>query len=221
VPSRDDAGSTSKVARFPARNPINAAASLPLPCFSDGAGSLRSQRDPIAALGTPQTNEERLGEMLQQKLKTLPELRVLVADEQARGKTVVFANGCFDLIHVGHIRYLAAARALGDLLIVAVNGDHSVRRLKGEGRPLMGEMDRVEILAALSCVDYLTVFEDATADGLLRELRPDIQAKGTDYTEQSVPERQTVLSYGGRVAIVGDPKNRSTRGFLKQIAEGS
>jgi D-glycero-beta-D-manno-heptose 1-phosphate adenylyltransferase len=158
--------------------------------------------------------------MLQEKLKTLTELKALVAKEQAQGKTVVFANGCFDLIHVGHVRYLTAAKSLGDLLVVAVNGDESVRRLKGEDRPLMGEMDRVEILAALSCIDYLTIFEDTTADRLLRELQPNIQAKGTDYTEETVPERQTVLSYGGRVAIAGDPKNRSTRGLLKQFTRG-
>jgi D-glycero-beta-D-manno-heptose 1-phosphate adenylyltransferase len=158
--------------------------------------------------------------MLQKKLKTIGELKALVAKEQAQGRTVVFANGCFDLIHVGHIRYLTAARSLGDLLVVAVNGDGSVHRLKGEGRPLMEEMDRVEILSALSCVDYLVIFEDDTADRLLRELRPDVQAKGTDYLEETVPERQTVLSYGGRVAIVGDPKKRSTRGFLQQINKG-
>jgi rfaE bifunctional protein nucleotidyltransferase chain/domain len=152
------------------------------------------------------------------KLKNLEELLGIVAAARAGGRTVVFANGCFDLIHVGHIRYLQGARALGDILILALNGDRSVRMLKGEGRPLMPAEERAEIMAALECVDYVTIFEDLTVDGLLLALRPAVHAKGTDYTEETVPERETVLSYGGRVAIVGDPKEHSTRGYLQQIA---
>jgi rfaE bifunctional protein nucleotidyltransferase chain/domain len=151
------------------------------------------------------------------KLKTLDELKEIAREVREKGGTVVFANGCFDLLHVGHVRYLEAARALGDLLMVAVNDDKCVRKLKGPGRPLMPELERVEILAAFGCVDYLTLFSDETVDRLLREIRPHIQAKGTDYTETSVPERATVLAYGGRVAIVGDPKDHSTRDYLALI----
>jgi D-glycero-beta-D-manno-heptose 1-phosphate adenylyltransferase len=152
------------------------------------------------------------------KLKTVPELKQIAEKAHDQGRTVVFANGCFDLLHVGHVRYLQAARQQGDLLIVALNADLSVRKLKGEGRPFMPESERAEILAALEAVDYLVLFDDDTADRLLLELRPDIHCKGTDYTEESVPERATVYSYGGRVAIVGDTKERSTRDYLKRIA---
>ncbi|MGH9338317.1 MAG: adenylyltransferase/cytidyltransferase family protein [Acidobacteriota bacterium] len=151
------------------------------------------------------------------KLKDLPTLRQLIHGLQDEGKTVVFANGCFDLLHVGHIRYLQAARALGDILVVGLNGDESVRSLKGEGRPLMAERERAEILSALSCVDYVLIFDNTTADPVLRNLQPDIHAKGTDYTAQSVPERDTVLAYGGRIAIVGDPKDHSTRDYLRKV----
>jgi len=160
---------------------------------------------------------DRVRRMLTDKLKTLDELKGITRKAQVERKTVVFANGCFDLLHVGHIRYLQAARELGDLLIVAVNDDVCVRKLKGQGRPLMPELERIEILAALGCVDYLTLFSDHTADRLLLEIRPDVHAKGTDYTEESVPERATVLAYGGRVAIVGDPKGHSTRDYLALI----
>ena len=153
------------------------------------------------------------------KIKPLQEITTLVAQQQETGKTVVFANGCFDLLHVGHIRYLEAARALGDLLVLGLNGDKSVRQLKGPGRPLMSQDERAEILAALECVDYLVVFDDPTAKEILETLKPNIHAKGTDYTRESVPERDTVLSYGGSIAIVGDPKNHSTKDFLRQIAE--
>lgn len=153
------------------------------------------------------------------KVQALQEISALVSEHQAAGKTVVFANGCFDLLHVGHIRYLEAARALGDLLVLGLNGDKSVRQLKGPGRPLMNQEERAEILAALECVDYLVFFDEPTAEKVLETLKPNIHAKGTDYTRESVPERETVLSYGGSIAIVGDPKDHSTRDFLRQIEE--
>ena len=153
------------------------------------------------------------------KVKTLQEINILVTEHQEAGKIVVFANGCFDLLHVGHIRYLEAARALGDFLVLGLNGDKSVRQLKGPGRPLMIQEERAEILAALECVDYLVLFDSPTAKEVLETLKPNIHAKGTDYTRESVPERDTVLSYGGSIAIVGDPKDHSTKDFLRQIAE--
>jgi rfaE bifunctional protein nucleotidyltransferase chain/domain len=130
---------------------------------------------------------------------------------------VVLANGCFDLLHVGHVRYLEGARALGDLLIVGVNGDAAVRRLKGPGRPLMPAGERAEILAALRVVDHVVVFEDDTADRLVAVLRPAVHAKGTDYTTESVPERAAVAAAGGRVAITGDAKQHSTRDVIADI----
>jgi len=153
------------------------------------------------------------------KVKALQEISTLVSEFKEAGKTVVFANGCFDLLHVGHIRYLEAARALGDILVLGLNGDKSVRQLKGPGRPLMNQEERAEILAALECVDYLVVFDEPTAKQVLETLKPDVHAKGTDYTRESVPERETVLSYGGSIAIVGDPKDHSTKDFLRQIAD--
>ena len=153
------------------------------------------------------------------KQKSREELAPIVRRAQAAGKTVVFANGCFDLLHVGHVRYLAAARALGDILVVAVNADESVRRLKGPDRPLMPEDERVEILEALEMTDYIVLFDEPDVRALLRELRPDIQVKGTDYTAESVPERDVVLSYGGRVAIAGDPKDHATRDLIARIRE--
>ena len=134
-----------------------------------------------------------------------------------RGKRIVFANGCFDLLHVGHIRYLQAARAEGDVLVVALNNDRSVREIKGDGRPLMPLAERMEIIAALECVDYVTSFDEPRCDGLLLLLKPDCHAKGPDYTVDSVPERQTVLSYGGRIAIVGDPKDHSSRELIEKL----
>ena len=133
-----------------------------------------------------------------------------VAIARKAGARVVLAGGCFDLLHVGHVRYLEAARALGDLLVVGVNGDDEVRRLKGEGRPLLPERERAETVAALRAVDYVTVFHEPTTAQLLLALRPDIYAKGTDYTEENVPERDVVHSFGGRVRIVGDPKDHSS-----------
>ncbi len=140
-----------------------------------------------------------------------------VAIARKGGARVVFANGCFDLLHVGHVRYLEAARSLGDLLVVGINSDEQVRRLKGEGRPYVPERERAETVASLRAVDYVTVFHEPTVTELLLALRPDIHAKGTDYTEESVPEREVVRSYGGRVQIVGDPKDHSSTEMYKKV----
>ena len=140
------------------------------------------------------------------------------ADARRRGRTLAFANGCFDLLHVGHIRYLQSSAQEADLLVVAVNDDASVRRLKGEGRPILPAGDRAELVAALRCVDYVVVFPEPTVGPLLEALRPDVHCKGTDYTVESVPEREIVKAYGGRTAIVGDPKDHSTRELLSRIA---
>ena len=133
-----------------------------------------------------------------------------------QGEQIVLANGCFDLLHVGHIRYLQGAKSLGGNLVVAINSDRSVREIKGEGRPLMPAGERAEIIAALADVDAVVIFDEPDVRALIRELHPDMQAKGTDYTRESVPERDEVLSYGGRVEIVGDPKDHSTTAFLSQ-----
>jgi D-glycero-beta-D-manno-heptose 1-phosphate adenylyltransferase len=143
-----------------------------------------------------------------------------IADRlRADGKRIVLANGCFDLLHVGHVRYLEAARALGDALFVGINGDAAVARLKGVGRPLMPAAERTEVLGALRAVDHVVVFDDDTADALVAAIRPDIHAKGTDYTPETVPERDTVRRYGGRVVIVGDPKDHATRDAIQTIVE--
>jgi D-glycero-beta-D-manno-heptose 1-phosphate adenylyltransferase len=151
------------------------------------------------------------------KVGTRDEARARVAQARAEGRTVALANGCFDLLHVGHVRYLQGARAQADLLVVGVNADASVRRLKGEGRPLMGETDRALLVAALRCVDHVVVFEEDTVGPLLLDLRPDVHCKGTDYTSETVPERDVVRSYGGRVAIVGDPKDHDTSTLLQRV----
>jgi D-glycero-beta-D-manno-heptose 1-phosphate adenylyltransferase len=148
---------------------------------------------------------------------TVAEAARLADRLRAEGKRIVLANGCFDLLHVGHVRYLEAARELGDMLIVAINSDASVSRLKGPGRPLLPEKERAELVASLGAVDYVTLFDGATVDGLLRDLRPDVHAKGTDYTPETVPERETVRRYGGRTAVVGDPKRHSTRDLIEVI----
>src|ERR687894_187609 len=140
-----------------------------------------------------------------------------VAIARKNGARVVFANGCFDLLHVGHVRYLEAARALGDLLVVGVNSDEQVRRLKGEGRPLVPERERAEVVASLRAVDYVKVFHEPTVTELLLAVRPDVHAKGTDYTEETVPERDVVRSFGGRVQIVGDPKDHSSTEMLGRV----
>ncbi len=146
----------------------------------------------------------------QAKILTLDNLRARLQGERRRGRKIALANGCFDILHVGHVRYLAAARAEGDLLIVGVNSDASVLRLKGSGRPILDEHSRAELVASLAVVDYVVVFEEDTVENLLLALRPDVHAKGTDYTAETVPERDVVQSYGGRIAIVGDPKAHST-----------
>jgi rfaE bifunctional protein nucleotidyltransferase chain/domain len=156
--------------------------------------------------------------MTSNKLQLLESLKDIVVRLKQDGKTIVFGNGCFDLLHVGHIRDLQGSRALGDVLIVGLNSDLSVRRLKGAGRPLMPQEERAEILSALAAVDFIVIFDDPTVEGLLKALQPHIHCKGTDYTEETVPERGIVLSYGGRVAIVGDPKDHSTRNFIQEIA---
>jgi rfaE bifunctional protein nucleotidyltransferase chain/domain len=140
-----------------------------------------------------------------------------VAIARRHGARIVFANGCFDVLHVGHVRYLEAARALGDLLVVGINADAQVRRLKGEGRPFVPERERAEVVASLRAVDLVTVFNEPTVEALLLAIRPDIHAKGTDYTEDSVPERAVVLSYGGRVAIVGDAKDHSSTDMIRAV----
>ena len=144
------------------------------------------------------------------KLETLVEL--------LRGKKVVMANGCFDLLHVGHVRYLEAAKRLGDVLVVAINSDRSVCQLKGPGRPIVNENDRAEIIGAMSFVDYVVIFDALNVETILRALCPAIHAKGTDYTEASVPEGAIVRAYGGSVKIVGDPKDHATRDMIRQIA---
>ena len=152
------------------------------------------------------------------KLLSRDDLKAELGRYRAAGRgEVVFANGCFDILHVGHVRYLQAARDEGELLIVGLNGDRSVARLKGAGRPLIPELERAEMLAAFFCVDFITIFDEETVDRLLLELKPDVHAKGTDYTVESVPEKETVESYGGRIAIVGDPKSHSTQQLLKSI----
>lgn len=133
------------------------------------------------------------------------------------GQTIVFTNGCFDVLHAGHIRYLLGARELGNILVVAINSDAQVRRLKGVGRPILSEHDRAELVASIEAVDFVTIFDEPTVEQLLLALRPDVHAKGTDYTEETVPERDVVRSFGGRVAIVGDPKNHSTSEMLKRL----
>lgn len=150
-----------------------------------------------------------------------PELIEAVRQERAAGRTIAFANGCFDLLHVGHVRYLQGAAAEADRLVVAVNSDSSVRTLKGANRPILPEHDRAELVAALRGVSYVVEFSDPNVERLLLLLKPDVHCKGTDYTVDTVPERETVKAYGGRIAIVGDPKNHSTRDLLSRIASSS
>jgi rfaE bifunctional protein nucleotidyltransferase chain/domain len=145
------------------------------------------------------------------------ELIAEVVADRAAGRTVAFANGCFDLLHVGHVRYLEAAAREADRLVVAINDDRSVAALKGPNRPLLSESDRAELVAALRGVDYVVIFPEPTVTPLLLALKPDVHCKGTDYTVDTVPERETVRSYGGRIAIVGDPKDHSTRDLLTRI----
>jgi rfaE bifunctional protein nucleotidyltransferase chain/domain len=137
---------------------------------------------------------------------------------RAKGATVVLANGCFDVLHAGHVRYLEGARALGDLLVVGINADAQVAQLKGAGRPILPERERAEIVASLEVVSLVTIFEEPTVAELLLAIKPDFHAKGTDYTEETVPERDVVRSFGGRIAIVGDPKDHSTSETLRKVS---
>ena len=145
------------------------------------------------------------------------DLEAVIGSERGEGRTVAFANGCFDVLHVGHIRYLADAKAQADRLVVAINDDESVKGLKGPGRPILSAADRAELVSALESVDYVVLFSDPDVNRLLRLFKPDVHCKGTDYTLETVPERETVLSYGGRIAIVGDAKDHSTRDLLARI----
>ena len=147
------------------------------------------------------------------------ELTKRVKEERARGKKIAFANGVFDVLHVGHVRYLQGAAAVADVLIVAVNGDDSVRMLKGEGRPVMKENERAEIVAAIRGVAYVTIFHEKSPARILQALKPDFQCKGTDYTPDSVPEADVVRAYGGEVVIVGDRKDHSTTEILRRMRD--
>ncbi|MBA3353973.1 MAG: adenylyltransferase/cytidyltransferase family protein [Blastocatellia bacterium] len=149
------------------------------------------------------------------------EIASRVETERTNGSKIILANGCFDIIHAGHIRYLAGAKQLGGFVVVGLNSDSQVRSLKGNGRPFVSERERAEIVAALRFVDAVTIFEEPTVNELIDAIRPDIHAKGTDYTVDTVPERERVLSYGGRVAIVGDPKDHSSTDLIKAVRDGA
>lgn len=153
---------------------------------------------------------------MRERIVSRERLADLVRADRQAGRTIAFANGCFDLLHVGHIRYLEAASRAADRLIVAVNDD-AVASKKGPGRPILAAAERAELVAALRGVDYVVIFPEATVESLLNLLKPDVHCKGTDYTSDSVPERDTVFGYGGRIAIVGDPKDHSTRDLLARI----
>src|SRR5437762_233174 len=140
-----------------------------------------------------------------------------VTAEKEKGRKVVLANGCFDMLHAGHVRYLEGARALGDLLVVGINSDAQVAKLKGTGRPILPEHERAELVASLQAVDLVTIFSEPTVTELLLAIKPDVHAKGTDYTEETVPERDVVRSYGGRVAIAGDPKDHSSSKMIEKV----
>ena len=151
------------------------------------------------------------------KIATLDEVAARVRAHRAEGLKVALANGVFDLLHVGHVRYLQAAKDLADVLVVAVNSDASTRANKGEGRPVIPEAERAELVAALACVDHVLLFDDRTVVPVIRALRPDLQVKGTDYTPDSIPERAEVEAYGGRVAVAGDPKDHSTTELIGKL----
>ncbi len=151
------------------------------------------------------------------KILARSQLTLRLGEHRKKCQRIVLANGCFDVLHAGHVRYLEAARQAGDLLVVAINSDSSTQKLKGPGRPILAEADRAELVAALSVVNYVLVFEELDVRSLLDELRPDIHAKGTDYTVETVPERDEAERLGIRVAIVGDPKYHSTRGLIERI----
>lgn len=151
------------------------------------------------------------------KLIPLDELKKIIDSLKEKGKKIVLANGCFDIIHVGHVRYLRDAKSRGDVLIVALNSDKSVRLLKGEGRPLMNELERAEILSSFEFVDYIVIFNEKDVSKVLLELKPHIHAKGSDYTRETVPEKEIVLSYGGEIAICGGKKVRSSSKIIRKI----
>ena len=153
------------------------------------------------------------------KIRDLSKLPNLIEKLKEDNKKIVFTNGCFDVLHVGHIRYLEGAKSLGDILIVGINSDKSELQLKGTGRPIMPEEDRIEIVAALECVNYIVLFSELTVENLLGIIKPAIHAKGTDYTTETVPERDIVLSYGGQVAITGDRKDHSTTDIISKIQQ--
>lgn len=157
--------------------------------------------------------------LVSEKIMGRAPLRRRVAAWRARKDTIVLANGCFDLLHVGHVRYLHAAKELGDRLVVAINSDASTRALKGEGRPFTPENERAEILAGLADVDAVVIFTELDVNQLVLEIRPDVHAKGTDYSAENVPERQTVIACGGRVEIVGDPKDHSATELIRNLLE--
>jgi rfaE bifunctional protein nucleotidyltransferase chain/domain len=144
----------------------------------------------------------------------------MIARDRAAGRTIAFGNGCFDLLHVGHVRYLQAASREADVLVVAVNSDRSVHQLKGPGQPVLPASDRAELVDAIRGVTYVIVFDDETVERLLRQIEPDVHCKGTDYTPETVPERAVVQAYGGRIAIVGDPKTHATRDLIGRIRAG-
>ncbi len=162
---------------------------------------------------------DKLPAPIQHKILTREEAVARLARAARGAKTLALANGCFDLVHVGHIRYLEAAAREADFLLVAINTDASVRTLKGEGRPLQPQGDRAEIMASLRCVDFVTLFDEPTVGPLIEALQPDVQCKGTDYTAETVPEREAVIRNGGRVAIVGDPKDHATSSMLEKLRE--
>ncbi len=157
--------------------------------------------------------------MTDSRILSREEMLTRVAEARSSGAQIVLANGCFDVLHVGHVRYLEGARELGDVLVVGINSDEQVARLKGPGRPILPAIERAEIVASLEPVTYVTIFDEPTVEQLLLALKPDVHAKGTDYTEETVPERAVVRSYGGRVAIVGDPKDHSTSAILARIGD--
>lgn len=157
--------------------------------------------------------------MHSEKILSRQQLKRRVEKWRQAGEKVTLANGCFDVLHVGHIRYLRAAKELGGRLIVAINSDESVRALKGSGRPLMPAEERAEVISALADVDAVVIFQEPDVRALIREIRPDVQAKGTDYTAESIPERDTVVECGGRVEIVGDPKDHSATKMIRRLEQ--
>ncbi|MFW6124146.1 MAG: adenylyltransferase/cytidyltransferase family protein [Acidobacteriota bacterium] len=153
------------------------------------------------------------------KVFPLKKLKKIISEQKSKGKTIVLANGCFDLIHVGHIRYLRRAKKTGDILVVALNSDSSVFKLKGMGRPILNQNQRAEILSSFEFVDYICLFNEKDVSNILLALKPDIQTKGSDYTKETVPEKDIVHNYGGKIAIVGGPKIKSTSEIILEISK--